>query len=101
MLPRGKVDRSNIDIDSQSPRPGWVNRQTPSRFGLVSLRTRLPIGISVRLPWKYMGKIIVTGAGGYIGSTLCDVLLQEGHKVVGVDRYFFGTHFLKDIFANP
>jgi len=48
-----------------------------------------------------MGKIIVTGAGGYIGSTLCDVLLQEGHQVIGIDRYFFGTDFLKDIFANP
>jgi nucleoside-diphosphate-sugar epimerase len=29
------------------------------------------------------------------------VLLQEGHKVIGIDRYFFGIEFLKDIFANP
>jgi nucleoside-diphosphate-sugar epimerase len=48
-----------------------------------------------------MQTIIVTGAGGYIGSTLCDVLLQEGHKVIGIDRFFFGIEFLKDIFAHP
>lgn len=31
-------------------------------------------------------KILVTGAGGYIGSQTCKFLSDSGHKVVGVDR---------------
>ncbi|MEN0063037.1 MAG: SDR family oxidoreductase [Myxococcota bacterium] len=37
-----------------------------------------------------MPKVLVTGAGGYIGSVLCQVLLDEGHAVVALDRFFFG-----------
>ena len=29
---------------------------------------------------------IVTGAAGFIGSTLVDRLLADGHQVVGVDN---------------
>ena len=32
-------------------------------------------------------KILVTGAAGFIGSSLCDRLLAEGHAVVGVDSF--------------
>lgn len=31
------------------------------------------------------GTILVTGAGGFIGSHLCDRLLAEGRRVVGID----------------
>ena len=31
-------------------------------------------------------KVLVTGAGGYIGSQTCKFLSDNGHKVVGVDR---------------
>jgi nucleoside-diphosphate-sugar epimerase len=34
--------------------------------------------------------ILVTGAGGYIGSVLVPNLLQSGWNVIAVDRFFFG-----------
>ena len=35
-------------------------------------------------------KILVTGAAGFLGSHLCDDLLENGHEVVGVDNFFRG-----------
>lgn len=45
--------------------------------------------------------ILITGVGGYIGSTLAEVLLEEGHRVVGLDRFFFGEDLLGDLLSNP
>lgn len=38
-----------------------------------------------------MKNVVVTGAGGYIGSVLVPKLLNKGYKVTAIDRYFFGT----------
>ncbi|MEO1941439.1 MAG: SDR family oxidoreductase [Campylobacterales bacterium] len=35
-------------------------------------------------------QILVTGAGGYVGTVLIPKLLERGYRVKGVDRYFFG-----------
>lgn len=34
-----------------------------------------------------MGHIVVTGAAGFIGSTLVEALLADGHTVVGIDAF--------------
>lgn len=34
-----------------------------------------------------MGRFLVTGCAGFIGSHLCDRLIDEGHKVVGIDNF--------------
>ena len=36
-------------------------------------------------------QILVTGAAGFLGSHLCDALLAEGHRVLGVDNLSTGS----------
>ena len=36
-------------------------------------------------------RVLVTGGAGFLGSTLCDTLLEAGHDVLCVDNYFTGT----------
>ena len=36
--------------------------------------------------------ILVTGAGGYIGSILVPLLMKSGYKIRAIDRYYFGMH---------
>jgi UDP-glucose 4-epimerase len=47
-------------------------------------------------------KAIVTGAGGFIGSTLVDRLLAEGHEVTGFDNFSTGfRQFLDGALVQP
>jgi UDP-glucuronate decarboxylase len=48
-----------------------------------------------------MKKILVTGGAGFIGSHLCERLLNEGNEVICLDNYFTGSksnviHLLKN-----
>ena len=38
-----------------------------------------------------MKRILVTGGAGFIGSHLCERLLNEGHDVICLDNYFTGS----------
>ena len=37
-----------------------------------------------------MKKALVTGAAGFLGSHLCDELLEKGYEVIGIDNFFRG-----------
>jgi len=41
-----------------------------------------------------MDTVLVTGAGGYIGSVLVPKLLRKGCRVIAIDRFFFGSDTL-------
>ncbi len=43
-----------------------------------------------------MTKVLVTGAGGYIGTTLVPALLEQGYQVRALDRFFFGRELLRE-----
>ena len=36
-------------------------------------------------------KVLVTGGAGFIGSHLCDHLVDAGHDVICLDNYYTGT----------
>ena len=36
-------------------------------------------------------RLLVTGAAGFLGSHLCDRLLADGHRVIGMDNYVTGA----------
>ena len=47
-------------------------------------------------------RYIVTGCAGFIGSTLVDRLLADGHQVTGVDNFSTGQRrFLEGALTNP
>jgi len=35
-------------------------------------------------------KILITGAAGFLGSHLCDMLINDGHEVIGLDNFLTG-----------
>lgn len=46
-------------------------------------------------------KILVTGGAGFIGSHLCEYLLEKGHEVICVDNYFTGNkENIRHLFSN-
>jgi nucleoside-diphosphate-sugar epimerase len=46
-------------------------------------------------------RVTVTGGGGYIGTSLVPLLLERGHQVTVVDRFFFGTEPFAALRGNP
>lgn len=51
--------------------------------------------------------ILVTGAAGFIGSNLCEKLLEKGYQVLGVDSFYgnyprwIKEYHLKNCYGNP
>ncbi|MBP8625554.1 MAG: SDR family oxidoreductase [Syntrophorhabdaceae bacterium] len=47
-------------------------------------------------------RILVTGGAGFIGSHLCERLINDGHEVIALDNFFTGTKSnLGKIIKNP
>ena len=49
-----------------------------------------------------MEKVLVTGGAGFVGSFLCDRLINEGHEVIVIDNFFTGKKSnLLELHENP
>ena len=49
-----------------------------------------------------MEKVLVTGGAGFVGSFLCDRLIEEGHEVIVIDNFFTGKKAnLLQLLDNP
>ena len=46
-------------------------------------------------------KVLVTGGAGYLGSILVPMLLEKGHQVNVLDRFYFGHSSLSDVKNHP
>ena len=44
--------------------------------------------------------ILITGGAGYIGSLLCEFLLNKGHKVTVLDTFLFSNNSLNSYMSN-
>jgi hypothetical protein len=65
--------------------------------GLHSIST----GRSRRLPMKSQ-RILVAGGAGFLGSHLCERLLQQGHRLVCVDNLSTGSRAnIAPLIENP
>lgn len=45
--------------------------------------------------------IVVVGAGGYLGSVLTPMLLEQGYRVTAFDRFYFGRETLQAVADHP
>jgi nucleoside-diphosphate-sugar epimerase len=45
-------------------------------------------------------KVLVTGAAGYLGSILCEHLIEDGYRVTAVDSLIYGQNSLFHLCAN-
>ena len=47
-------------------------------------------------------RVLITGGAGFIGSHLCERLLDQGHEVICVDNFFTGSRRnVEHLFSNP
>lgn len=69
---------------------------TPTATNIVLIKTDLMRSYETRK------KILVTGGAGFLGSHLCDRLIEQGHEVICADNLFTGSkRNIEHLMANP
>ena len=49
-----------------------------------------------------MKQILITGGAGFIGSNICEKLLQDGNRIICVDNLYTGNmENIKHLLKNP
>jgi len=67
---------------------GATNSMNPRSYELLTMNPTNPMDIrQPRTKHQELGTVLVTGGAGFIGSHLCDRLLDQGHEVLCVDNF--------------
>lgn len=54
------------------------------------------------MSYHFRKRILVTGGSGFLGSHLCERLLEDGHEVICVDNFFTGSRGnIEHLLDNP
>src|SRR3954465_7608247 len=61
------------------------------RFGMKRVRKEAGTQPASRVRLRGMATSVVTGGAGFLGSHLCDYLLEQGHRVICVDSLETGS----------
>ena len=57
------------------------------------------VGLS---PFTFPMRILITGGAGFLGSHLCDRLIEQGHEVICLDNFFTGRKAnIQHLLGNP
>ena len=57
------------------------------------------VGLS---PFTFPMRILITGGAGFLGSHLCDRLIEQGHEVICLDNFFTGRKAnIQHLVGNP
>ena len=52
--------------------------------------------------WRTRLRYVISGAAGFIGSHICDLLLEGGHSVVALDNFITGSvENIEHLNGNP
>ena len=70
---------------------------------VISVHIDLLCGEIPRMPrYNLSKKVLVTGGAGFLGSHLCDRLIEQGHDVLCVDNLFTGSkRNIEHLLAHP
>ena len=90
-------ERERISGAAETIPPAIRNRFKPVCFSsILRVIGHLPFSRIDFMPGRFEARtmhkrILVTGGGGFLGSHLCERLLDAGHEVLCVDNFFTGT----------
>ena len=77
-------------IEDVNRDPTEIIKRLPPGFGVSSFRSHAEPAHAYVMVIATPMKIFITGVAGFLGSHLADVMLADGHKVVGIDNMLGG-----------
>ena len=70
---------------------GLQNRQNNKRYHSEIIQLNVGTLVYIVMESQTRKQILITGGSGFLGSHLCERLLNDGHDVLCVDNFFTGT----------
>lgn len=81
----------SIDDSCTTPVEHYAGGNGCDRHTGFGAKRRDARGPRLKMRYGKSKKILVTGGAGFLGSHLCERLVEQGHEVLCVDNFFTGT----------